>query len=361
MAKRAVVLNDTRPERHHGCTRVMRNLEAGLAAHGVQVVATGPVGRDWEAVPGLAPAMEGADLVVVNGEGTIHHDRPAGRRLVAAGAYAARAGVPAVLLNASWHSNAPALAEAARAFARIYVRESLSRDALAAHGVAAEVVPDLTFASGPFPGGPAAREGIAVTDSVDPQFAEVLYRLTRGGAGVRYLPVVAPFRVQERTGRELGRAARHAFFRAAGPWLEPFGWVRPRYVAERHALPTPEAYLAALARCRLVVAGRFHALCFALQTGTPFLAVPSNTPKVEGLLDDAGLGRARVVDPDALDAVDLAARAEEGFSDAEREAAARYVADAPGRIARMFADVAALEGGSGYTVAPERDPRNDVP
>jgi hypothetical protein len=50
-----------------------------------------------------------------------------------------------------------------------------------------------------------------------------------------------------------------------------------------------------LAGSGVVVSGRFHAVCFALKIGRPFLAVTSNSHKVEALLHDAGLPAAEFI------------------------------------------------------------------
>jgi hypothetical protein len=39
----------------------------------------------------------------------------------------------------------------------------------------------------------------------------------------------------------------------------------------------------------LIVTGRFHMLCMAMLARTPFIALPGNTHKIEGMLTDANL------------------------------------------------------------------------
>ena len=38
-----------------------------------------------------------------------------------------------------------------------------------------------------------------------------------------------------------------------------------------------------------IVTGRFHMVCMAMLAGTPFIALPGNTHKIEGMLEDANL------------------------------------------------------------------------
>ena len=50
-------------------------------------------------------------------------------------------------------------------------------------------------------------------------------------------------------------------------------------------------YVRNLLRSRLHVSGRFHAVCFAIATETPFLALTSNAWKIEALVEDIGIDK----------------------------------------------------------------------
>ena len=50
------------------------------------------------------------------------------------------------------------------------------------------------------------------------------------------------------------------------------------------------AWLSAIASARLLVSGRFHYSIAAAWLGTPFIALDSNTPKMDGLMQTLGLG-----------------------------------------------------------------------
>ena len=68
-----------------------------------------------------------------------------------------------------------------------------------------------------------------------------------------------------------------------------------------------------LRRFALVVSGRYHVLIFAAMAGVPALALPSNTYKIDGLLDL--LGRPRVL---VRSAGDLRALLGSGFAAGHR-------------------------------------------
>src|SRR5262245_5298557 len=89
------LFNDTSRSRHAGCKAVMRSLRAELAEF-ADVTATHTVGST--SVDATALAL--CDAVVVNGEGTIHHDSPRANFLITMLAEAQAAGKRTALVNA---------------------------------------------------------------------------------------------------------------------------------------------------------------------------------------------------------------------------------------------------------------------
>ena len=67
-------------------------------------------------------------------------------------------------------------------------------------------------------------------------------------------------------------------------------------------------YRALVAAAESLVTGRFHAAVFALLAGTPFVAVASNTAKIQSLLMDATGDASRVISPAMLQQDQLAVR-----------------------------------------------------
>lgn len=329
-----VLINDTRADRHQGCWRVMRTLETLLAEAGMQVIAAAPTHADWREDSAVKAALPYARLVVVNGEGTIHHDRPAGARLLEVGAEARKWGVPAALINASWQANGPALAAKLADFAIVSVREQMSAAAIEAAGGTCRVVPDLSLYL-PVPPAPT-REGVGFTDSVLRETALALEDV-RKRLGGRALPIQFS---------RPGLAGALAFVREG---VGKADLARPAFLARTvaarltaHAAQTlgDEAYMAKMAGLELLVTGRFHAATFALAAGTPLLAVESNTHKITATLTDAGLEPWRVVQPEAL-TPELLERARH-WTPGEQDNLADWLAR--GRVATqgLFADLARL-------------------
>lgn len=331
----AAIVNDTRADRHYGCYAVMDAIDRLCAANGIAPVVRVPVHHDWQADAPLVERLAKVRLIIVNGEGTIHHDRPAARRLVALGAFARAHGIASALVNASWHANPPALAEAARAFDRIAVRESASRDALAAHGVAATAMPDLSIA-GLVPAD-GLRAGIRAVGSVVTRQGWAIARARRRIGGDP-LSILAPLGEIARWRRDLAVAG----VRAPGAATRLRDVMATLADLRRGQVRDGAAFEAAAGSAALVVTGRFHAATIALGLGTPVLAIESNTAKISATLADAGLGGWRVCAADDVTR-DLCERAA-GWEPAE----ARHLSEwrDAGAVAHraLFADLARLAG-----------------
>lgn len=320
---RVAILNDTATRHHHGCTRVMANLVAGIAGAGMTVAARIPARADWPRDAAMRAALVAADLVVINGEGTLHDGAPLGARLLEV--TEVRAGRPVALVNALWQDNPPGWNRYLPGLALVAARDSRSAVALAAAGArGVRWMPDLSLAA-PAGVAPRPRAGLIVGDSVRMEARQALSRAAQH-LGAEVMPT------KTLAGR-LWRLppARAALWRVyTGTWRGPV----PRFTLA----PDAAAYLDRLAGAAGHVTGRFHGVCLSMLTETPFLALGSVTAKVEVLLSDAGLGRGRLISPDDLATL----REVPPFSPAELAAIRAFRAQAAAEAARLFADLRGL-------------------
>ena len=105
MSLTAVLMNDTRGHAHFGCQRVMRVIESNLESRGITVIARSLVRNDWEADRAFLDAASKCDVIVINGEGTLHHGASHGEKLLRIAAHPVRAGKPVALINAIYQEN----------------------------------------------------------------------------------------------------------------------------------------------------------------------------------------------------------------------------------------------------------------
>jgi len=326
----AVVLNDTSRHGHHGCALVMQTISSLATAHGIEIIATCPLRIDWRNQPDVVAAMERAQLIIVNGEGTIHHDAPAGRTLLRAGVFARERGKVAALINMTWEANSASLTEFARSFDLVSVRESASAAELGLARIQCRLTPDLALWSiAPRPE-QQPRKGVAFTDNVVTGRTLAQYAAMRRlgarplsllhGQGQRYL--AGSFRRYLRAGASLAAAWNAA--------------------AADHASQHPDIgrFLKQVRSRALIVTGRFHMVIMCLATSTPFLAVSSNTHKIDAVLSDVGLAHRKVAEPEHLgiEEVEKASR----WEDAEIARLNEYVEDGRRRIDELFQDMRRL-------------------
>lgn len=332
------MLNDTSFESHHGCETVMQNISTLLLVNGIEVIGTNPVGKDWEANSNLLKQMTRSDIVIVNGEGTLHHSQPIAEKLITVAQYVKEhIGIPIVLINATYQSNGVDFANYVRYFDMVYVREGLSRDDLAQHGINSTVVPDLTFYSTFDLSQKMTSQKIGVSDSVYEDLSSGLYQLSLANK-YKYLPALTHPDIQISNVSGIVKYLKYNIFRWIARPLSLLG-VKFDYRLLRvlHYIDNYQSYVQEIASLDFLVAARYHSLCFALKTLTPFVALESNSHKVEGMLEDIGIGRQRMVKQDELHNLDM-----KKFSEAEVDLITKYVENAPRQIEYMFQEISKL-------------------
>ncbi|KIT15495.1 polysaccharide pyruvyl transferase family protein [Jannaschia aquimarina] len=330
----AVVLNDTRPDHHHGCARVMSVLERRLAKVGIGISAYGMVGLPWRKQPAVVAALPQARLVIVNGEGTLHHGSWRGADLLSIAEAPEAARARCVLVNALFQDNPASWRAPLDRFDLVSLRDERS----AAHyaeltGRTGRVVPDLTLCDGVVGERPGKRDGLIFGDSVDPDVTATLWKTARQIPGARIVPTVTVLKRPK--GRNAATRALRGLYSAA------YRHAVMRRFPSLEVLQDEASYAAALRSADLHATGRFHGLCFSLITGTPALAVASNSWKIAALLEDAGLRQDRQVAPEAIAAA-VEQPGDWAYDTTERAALDEFLANARRKADALFNDIANL-------------------
>lgn len=279
---RALLVNDASLSGHHGSGLVTDQAvrlagEAGIALEH---------GWNWSSVERALqdPASRKPyDLVIVNGEGSIHGDTKAALRIAGIATALSTAGVPVYLVNATVEGTPPEVTGTLRGFRRIFVRDNASRAFLADAGVGSATVPDLTLSFTEAPR--AVRQGtLLVTDSSETRKTAELLALAR-----RWPSTTAITMRAEPPWPRNGSTRRRWSFEVKRLLSKPLP-VSPWSLRYAGAVRTRAALLDIMGRqSRGAICGRYHAVCFALLTRLPFVAVAGNTSKVAALLGDIGL------------------------------------------------------------------------
>jgi hypothetical protein len=212
--------------------------------------------RFMEADEHLSSCLDEVDAVIVNGEGTLHHG--AGRPLLALLTIAQRRRKVTLLVNAVFQ-DAPGFDDALLRLDDFTVRDARSLHQATARGFAARMVPDSYFAAA-FSEPSRPLEGDVVTD----------WHWQRGDVG----------------------EALDRYVRERSATFLPF--VTPTAGTDWSRVPGE------LASARVVLTGRHHGVCAAILSGRPFVAMPSNSHKIEGLLEALDLEHLVATDFDGL-------------------------------------------------------------
>jgi len=336
----AVIVNDTRTQLHHGCELVMANIVRQLKKRDIAVLGTCNEGRKWSSDPKFVAKMRRSDLIIVNGEGTIHHGRPAGRDLLTIATNAKSLGIPSYLINCTYQDNPPEYCVLLEQFLGIYVRESMSHREISDLGLLSAIVPDLTLCSEPMQS-VKPRAGVGITDSTFVELSKTMY-----GAAIRnnweFLPVLRAHRFDGEPNlvellRLIKFKANRVIDQVAGEDLNgPTGYLSVR---NRFIRTSVSDYLERISDKALLVTARFHSMCFCLLSETPFVALRSNSHKIESMMADIGLDPRRLVDEAML--VDGIEPAEFVYSEAEIRNLRHYMQSARQSIDMMYDEIAA--------------------
>ena len=218
---------------HFGCQLVGQTFREQFSRVNLDLVASLP--SKLEQIPRWREHVAGADLVVINGEGSIHHGRFQDLINLASDYSCA-------LVNCVYQENP--CNENLTKFKYVSTRESCSANAMYEHGVSAEIVPDVLFAStllNSFVPKQQPVHEVGFTDCAQKE------KFSFGPFSVRYRPGFSP------------------------------------------KTPVVGEYLDFLCSHRRMALGRFHAVVCCSVLGIPFSTWDSNTWKTKGLMNDMGI------------------------------------------------------------------------
>jgi hypothetical protein len=227
--KKVFLLDDTYlHHRHFGCELVSSTFREQFARVGLELIGSAP---NVFPEAKYTEKMQSADLIVLNAEGSIHHNRNAHLLQIAAK-------YPTVMVNGVFEDNED-IASLLENFLFISCRESLSATYIRDLGFPSVVTPDVIFSSMALRSytKEAPTKDLGLTDSVRSNKTRI-----------------GPFTRK----REYGFTAERSFV----DYLEEFASYR-----------------------RLCI-GRFHGVVAAAVLGIPFSSWDSNTWKIRGLMKD---------------------------------------------------------------------------
>ena len=299
MSVKVVLINDTSIQNHYGCKLVVNNIHSCAAKAGMDIFSSVPVNVSWREENYLQAIAE-CDVVIVNGEGTLHSSKRSAIELSEVAPYCRKIAKPCFLINSVYQNNSDELANNLKSFTAVYVRESFSKKELEKQGVISKVVPDMIFYRNIFESFEVNPSGsnILFSGSMYKDVSNALYAASRKHGGTKFVTLwQRPVKISEFC---LNKGKKRKFFDKAKKLLPFRYWVKVNrllgvldleYDFDVNQCSTDglDELVGLFNSAEFIYTGYFHFTCMAMMARKPFRYISSNTHKIEGMLYDAGL------------------------------------------------------------------------
>ena len=332
---KAAILNDTSFLNHHGCRHVMNNLRAALQDRGMAVAATSPVAAAWWENSTFLDQLHTCDVIIINGEGTLHHGANAGKQLLEIVNHPAATAIPVALINALYQDNPSDWRIYLDKFTLISARDSTSRQVLAeTTDVEIRQTPDISFFDAGFiiPDTQAGQNRLlGIGDSVYKNTRKELQSFYRKHKQrCHYLSIHSDQRyISSAKVSPLHRVSRNLRYKIRSRLQRHLD--KNRIIAHDSM-----GFKRELAKLPAYFTGRYHGIALSLSVGCPVFAATSNSHKIEALITDAGLNPSRILPMDEFDTIwDM----KWDFSPDERASLKNYINKGHRQFKQLFDDI----------------------
>jgi len=270
-----LVLNDTRSENHHGCSRVMNAIDRNLFVRGFKDICYFKLMLRWDLDEDIKRKLLQTDLLIINGEGTLHGNFPHVQSLLNVITFAKSYGVTVALINATLFNLSQESISKLREVDYLFVRDKASKKLLELSHIKTFYCPDLAFWE-PFPlREKVLRSGSAISDGYGS-----LRLISREEMKQDRMTFISINNIDQNYHQSSKiRKIIHIF-------KEVFN---VNSLNGQVTKTTHIDFLKLLNTFELVITGRYHIVCMCILMETPFKFFESNTPKISFLLKDVGI------------------------------------------------------------------------
>ena len=289
---KALLFNDTRNEHHHRCSLVIKNIFSFFNNLNVDIIKTFPSGTNHLHNVNLENYIKNVDIIIVNGEGTIHHSQINALNLLKIGKIAKSFNKKTILINSLFDTQDKNFYDLVRYFDLINVRDTLSKSYLNIKKIKSIFTPDFTFYN------PEKstninniKSEVLFTDSVNKDITFKLIKIFK--KKFTFFPILK-YPYDEKI-NFFNYLRKIKFFTLKFIHFLFKKNITNNYEVRCYGINSLYNYVNKITNSKIIITGRYHALCFAIQNFTPFLAIESNSHKISALLNDIGLSN-RIVD-----------------------------------------------------------------
>ena len=289
--KKAILLNDTSNEMHHGCNLVIKSIKKLLKKNNINLIYTILSGSNWKEDFFFKKKIENkeVDIIIVNGEGTIHHNQENGQLLVEVSKFAKENSVISVLINCTFSSNDSFYKVYLKNFSMISVRENKSKQELKLLGIDSKVVPDLSFYNDKYITN-NNKKNILIGDSVIPKITNYLLNFSIKNK-YKFIPILTFYKIRLNKMKTFFGFFKFIILNIILRVNQSSNY--SNYYLRFYGTYFTDSYFKIINSSKLLITGRYHSICIAIICRTPFISISSNTFKIEELLKDIGLNQKR--------------------------------------------------------------------
>jgi hypothetical protein len=256
-----VLLNNTaelESHRHIGCNHTFAAIQHHMEQREFRYLYSINSASDVRS-SGPAP-----DWVLINGEGSFHHNSPRLKQLLEIALNFKSRGSKVALVNTIWEANLPHLADPIKQFDLVAARDTASCESLQQVGIAAMTAPDLSLGFWRDDRPATGQSRLLITDNI-------VYDRARAMLDAA-LHLDADYVLLD--DRQVNRLNEDGCFVAA-----PTNRLALNFLSGNFQIQQPA----------MVVTGRFHVAIARVELNLPFVFVESNTKKISNLCHDLGI------------------------------------------------------------------------
>lgn len=283
--KRAILINNTESENHHGCYTVINQIKKLLKKKSIKLVYSHDTNLGFENYLSLIKKRDiKFDLLIINGEGSLHSSSKKAKEIIEIGYWTKKVlNKSVILINSVFQNNDQILISKIKSFDLIYVRDKFSQKYLSNNNIECNYVPDLVFSYNKRVKSINSKK-IVFTDSVFRNLSHDLFNLQKSFKNTQFIP--------------LSTRPSIFFFKAYTRFIVRYYILKIPFIFKKYKNIDYEiqkkylnyySFINEISNAKINICARYHAIVFSLIFRVPFVAIKSNTHKVESLLNEIGL------------------------------------------------------------------------
>ena len=284
--KKAILINDTSSERHHGCNTVINQIDYFFDKFNIKIIYYHDTNSSFSNFKKYQKKFNpDFDILLINGEGSIHNSNIKSKNIIEIGIWTKNVlKKKVVLFNSVFQNMSNELIKKISYFDLIYIRDSLSHSFLNKNNIVSIYVPDIVLSFKKKIKTFSNHDHIIFTDSVFRDQTHELLKLSKEIDNSLFLPLsTSPSKKYFKT--------YFRFFLRYYVLKIPFIFNKYKnfdYEVQKKYVNF-DNFLKNITSSKINICGRYHAIIFSIIYKIPFIAIKSNTHKVESLLMEIGL------------------------------------------------------------------------